>query len=129
MALSSDYLQYVLEQLAKLPSVSYRRMFGGAGLYSDATFFAIIASDTLYFKVDDETRPVYESRGMGAFRPYKDRPEWSMSYFEVPADVLEDADELIVWARGAVRAAARVAESKRPVRKSAKKKQAARRKK
>lgn len=114
MPLSNDYLQYVLEQLAKLPSVNYRRMFGGAGLYSDVTFFAIIASDTLYFKVDDKTRLAYEARGMGAFRPYKDRPEWSMSYFEVPADVLEDADELVVWARGAVRVAARSSSSRPP---------------
>jgi TfoX/Sxy family transcriptional regulator of competence genes len=37
-----------------------------------------------------------------------------MSYYEVPADVLEDADELVVWARRAVEAAlAKTAVSKR----------------
>jgi DNA transformation protein len=122
MTISSDYLRYVLDQLAKLPSVSSRRMFGGVGLYSEAVFFGIIDNDTLFFKVDDETRSAYVSRGMAPFRPYRDRPEVSMSYFEVPPDVLEDADELISWARGAVRAAVRTAESKRASKSSKKKK-------
>ena len=36
---------------------------------------------------------------MTAFRPYKDRPEVSMTYFTIPADVLDDAEELVTWAR------------------------------
>lgn len=113
MPVSSDYSQYVLEQLARLPRVTSRRMFGGVGLYSDGVFFGIIANDTVFFKVDDSTRDRYVERGSEPFRPYKDRPEVSMSYFQVPADVLEDADELVPWARAAVRAAAASAASKR----------------
>jgi DNA transformation protein and related proteins len=113
MAVSSDYLQYVLEQLARLPRVTSRRMFGAIGLYSDGVFFGIIDNDTLFFKTDDSTRENYVARGSEPFRPYKDRPEVSMSYFQVPADVLEDADELVPWARAAVRAGAASAETKR----------------
>lgn len=105
MPVSSDYLQYVLEQLARLPRVTSRRMFGGIGLYSDGVFFGIIDNDTLFFKTDDSTRERYVALGSQPFRPYKDRPEVSMSYFHVPVEVLEDADELVPWARGAVRAA------------------------
>lgn len=64
MAASSEYLQYVLEQLSGLGGVTARRMFGGAGLYQDQHFFGIITSDTLYFKVDDTNREDYEARGM-----------------------------------------------------------------
>jgi DNA transformation protein len=113
MPVSSDYLQYVLEQLASMPGVTSRRMFGGVGLYSDGVFFGIIADDGLFFKVDDSTRESYTARGSGPFRPYKDRPAVSMSYFQVPADVLEDADELVPWARTAVRAATVSARTKR----------------
>lgn len=113
MPVSSDYLQYVLEQLSRLPAVTSRRMFGGVGLYSGGVFFAIIDNDTVFFKVDDGTRGGYTSRGSEPFRPYKDRPDVSMSYFQVPADVLEDADELVPWARAAVRAATASAETKR----------------
>ncbi len=106
MPVSSAYVDYVLEQVARTGRVTSRRMFGGVGLYSDGQFFGLIADDTLYFKVGDETRPAYEARGMIPFRPYEDRPEVSMSYYTVPADILDDAEELVIWARRAVAIAA-----------------------
>jgi DNA transformation protein len=105
MAVGRDYLGYVLEQLAALSQVRARRMFGGVGLYSDDIFFAIISDDTVYLRVDDLSRADFVARGMAAFRPYADRPEVSMSYFEVPADVLEDAGTFVEWSRRAVAAA------------------------
>jgi len=105
MPVSSDYLNYVLEQLAGLAGVSARRMFGGAGLYCDEFFFALIDNDTLYLRVNDANRADFTTRGMGQFRPYADRPELSMSYYETPADVLEDPAQLVSWARRSVAAA------------------------
>jgi len=105
MAVSSDYLDYVHDQLSGLGGVSSRRMFGGAGLYCDEFFFALIDDDTLYLRVNDANRADFTTRGMGQFRPYADRPELSMSYYETPADVLEDAAALVAWARRSVAAA------------------------
>ena len=102
MAVTQDFLQYVLEQLAGLGRVTPRRMFGAVGLYHGERFFGIIADDTLYFKVNDSNRGDYEARSMGRFRPYADRPQLSMTYYEVPADTLEDADECTAWARKSV---------------------------
>jgi len=107
MTLSADFLAYVLDQLAALDNVSSRRMFGGAGLYCDELFFGLISDDTLYLRVDDSNRADYTARGAGPFRPYADRPELSMSYFEAPADVLEDARQLAEWARRSVAVAKR----------------------
>ena len=84
MPYSADYLQYVLEQLAGLGGATSRRMFSGAGLYHEEVFFGLIASDTLYFRVDDDNRPDYEALGMARFRPYKDKPTLSLNYYEVP---------------------------------------------
>jgi DNA transformation protein and related proteins len=106
MAVSSDYLAYVLEQLAELPHVSSRRMFGAVGLYADELFFGLIDDDTLYLRVDDRNRADYATRGMAPFRPYKDKPLLSMSYYETPAEVLEDALELLSWARRSLEVAA-----------------------
>jgi DNA transformation protein len=106
MAVTDDYLQYVLEQLAGLGRVTPRRMFGGVGLYHEERFFGLIAGDTLYFKVNDSNRGDYEARGMSRFRPFPDKPYWSMTYYEVPADTLEDADECMAWARKSVAIAA-----------------------
>jgi DNA transformation protein len=99
MAVSDEFLQYVLEQLAGLEHVAHRRMFGGIGLYLNERIFGLIFADILYFKVNDSNRGDYETRGMSRFRPYADKPLLSMTYYEVPADVLEDADECAAWAR------------------------------
>ena len=100
MRVSEGFRAYVLDQLEGLGGVHARAMFGGVGLYADDLFFGIMAADTLYFKVDDSNRREYEAAGMAAFKPYADRPE-TMSYYQVPADVLEDAGLLVAWARRA----------------------------
>ena len=117
MAVSADFLAYVLEQLARVAGVSSRRMFGGAGLYSDECFFGLIAEDTLYLRVDDGNRAHFTARGMERFRPYADRPELSMNYYETPAEVLEDPEELSLWAAESI-AAARVAAAGKPARRA-----------
>jgi len=95
MAVSSEYLDYVHDQLSGLGGVTSRRMFGGAGLYCDEFFFALIDNDTLYLRVNDANRADFTTRGMSQFRPYPDSPQLSMSYYETPADVLEDAAALV----------------------------------
>jgi DNA transformation protein len=107
MRVTDGFRAFVLEQLAGVDSVRAHPMFGGIGLYANDVFFGILAADALYLKVDDSNRGQYEAEGMTAFQPYADKP-MSMSYYQVPARVLEDGDELTVWARASVRAAARV---------------------
>jgi DNA transformation protein and related proteins len=100
MSVSDNYRTYIVEQLAALPALSTRRMFGGLGIYSDAWFFALIDDDVLFFKVDDSNRDDYVSRGMKAFMPFPGQP--SLGYFQVPPDVIEEAEELARWARRSV---------------------------
>jgi DNA transformation protein len=106
MPVSPDYRDYVLEQLTCLGHVTGRSMFGGVGLYLDDVFFALIASDVLYFKVDDRTRRAYETAGMSAFKPYPNRSV-TMNYYEVPVEVLEDEDRLRTWGLQALEVARR----------------------
>lgn len=99
---TSSFLDFVLDQLAPLGEVTAQRMFGGHGLYRGEVFFAIVWKSRLFFKVDDDSRKDYEARGMKPFRPSS--KQTLSSYFEVPVEVLEDAREIAVWARRAVRA-------------------------
>jgi len=101
MPVSDDYLAYVVDQLTCLGRVESKRMFGGVGIYFKDLFFAIIADDCLYFKVDDSNRPDYEAAGMEPFRPFEDKTA-TMSYYEVPIDVLENRDRLRDWAQKAL---------------------------
>jgi len=121
MTVSADYLAYVIDQLAPFAQVTSRRMFGGAGLYADGLFFALIAEEELYFKVGDSNREDYVSRGYRPFRPFPDKPEMpSMNYYQVPADILEDPDELQQWARKALAVAAAAAAAKSKPRRASK---------
>jgi DNA transformation protein and related proteins len=106
MRVTDGFRAFVLEQLAGVESVRARAMFGGIGLYADDVFFGILAADALYLKVGDSNRGQYEAEGMTAFQPYAYKP-MTMSYYQVPARVLEDGDELTAWARASVRVAAR----------------------
>lgn len=118
MAVSNDYRIFILEQLQSAGRVTARRMFGGVGLYLDGLFFALIDDDTLYFKADDSNRARFERAGSKPFCPFPDRPTQAMSYWQVPAEVLEDAEELAVWAREALTVAL-AARTRRPVRRLA----------
>jgi DNA transformation protein len=117
MSVSNGYRTYIVDQLAALPALSTRRMFGGIGLYSSEWFFALIDDDVLFFKVDDANRADYTSRRMKAFMPFPDRP--SLGYFQVPADVIEEAEELARWARRSVEVAQRAGQKKMSRRKPA----------
>ena len=97
MAVSQEYLDYVIDQLTGLGPVKSRRMFGGAGLYLEGVFFALIADDALYFKVDDTNRPEYLAAGTGPFKPFGN-DSYEMSYYEVPGEVLEDPELVKDWA-------------------------------
>jgi DNA transformation protein and related proteins len=111
MTVSPSFRTFVLEQLGRsVPGIRGKSMFGGVGIYARDVFFALIADDTLYFKVDESNRPEFEARGMEPFRPYGEHGE-VMGYYRVPEDLLDDAELLGQWAEQAIVVARR---AKRP---------------
>jgi len=104
MRVSSGFRAFVLDQLAGLPGIHDRAMFGGVGLYANDMFFGILASDVLYFKVDDSNRQEYESAGSEPFRPYPGQT-MTMGYYAVPIEIVEDEMTLVRWAARAVNVA------------------------
>ena len=99
MAVSDEFIDYVIDQLAAWNEVSARRMFGGAGLNCEGKMFGLIADDVAYLKVDDSNREDFIKAGSSPFNPYPDKVKTAvMSYYEIPADVLENPDELARWA-------------------------------
>jgi DNA transformation protein len=81
----------VAETLRDLGDVSWRKMFGGAGLYLGGAMFALVDPDAqLHLKVDDTNRARFEAAGSERFR--------RMPYYAVPAEVLDDPALLLEWA-------------------------------
>ena len=91
----------MLEQLAALPGLRCKRMFGGHGLYSGDVFFGIVFDGRLYFKTNPDTLPDYLAQNSLVFAPSE--KQVLKNYREVPVDILEDGTSLTAWARKAVR--------------------------
>ncbi len=112
MPVSPDFRDFVLEMLEPFGPISFRPMFGGGGLYrSDVMFALITRSDVLYFRTDDHNKPDYEDAGMGPFVTNAEK-QTIMPYHEVPADVMEETEEMCIWARKAFDAALRAQKNK-----------------
>ena len=112
MSASQGFVELLKDALSGLGPVSVRRMFGGAGVYSDGVMFGLIADDTLYLKVDAGTAGAYEAEGLDPF-VYTGRGKTiTMSYRRAPERLLDDADEMAGWARTALGVARRAAAAK-----------------
>lgn len=94
------FKDYCLEQLEGLGRVTARAMFGGHGLYFGAVFFGIVFRGKLYFRTDGDTRTAYVEQGMEPFRPSE--TQTLKTYYEVPGEVLEKAEDAVRWAGQAV---------------------------
>ncbi len=91
-----SFKDFVLDQLGGLRGLTCRSMFGGYGLYRDDIFFGIIQKGRLYFKTDEASRDLYRAQGMKPFRP--NARQTLKTYYEVPADIIEDAEQCAAWA-------------------------------
>lgn len=95
-----SFKDFILDQLVGLDDVQARRMFGGFGLYRDETFFGIVHQGKLFFKVDESTVGAYRRHKMKPFRP--NARQTLKSYYQVPVEIIEDADQLCEWVARAV---------------------------
>lgn len=116
----SGFLSYLLEDvLHDIKDVTARAMFGGYGLYKNGIVFGIIADDELYFKVDDKNRAQYEACDSEPFTyEAKKGKKIVMSYWKVPADILEDPEALPKWIDASVEASKRSKNKKKSLKPS-----------
>jgi DNA transformation protein len=118
---------FLIDLFSNFGPVTIRRMFSGFGVSVDGTNFALALRSGLYFRADDQTIPQFEAEGSKPFS-YQTRSKTITvnSYWELPARLFDDAEDLSAWARAALAAAQRAALKKRPkARKAAKEKVAA----
>jgi DNA transformation protein and related proteins len=102
-----SFKEFVRDQLAALPGLRLKAMFGGCGVYQANQFFGIIMDGRLYLRIDPHLANEYVARGLSPFTYQKGKRVISLNYFEVPASVLENRDELLGAARQAIQAADR----------------------
>ena len=115
--------EFLTDLFADFGPVTIRRMFSGYGISADGTNFALSLRAGLYFRADEVTIPQFEAEGSKPFS-YQTRARTVTvnSYWQLPARLFDDTEELSQWARAALAAAQRAAVKKRPkARKGAKK--------
>jgi DNA transformation protein len=95
----SNFAEYVIHDLlGNIAGISARAMFGGHGLYLDGVIFGIIADDQIFFKTDKITQAKYEALGSKPFTYAVGKTKSvSMSYWELPAEIMDDPNELRKW--------------------------------
>jgi DNA transformation protein and related proteins len=114
---------FLIDLFSDFGPVTIRPMFSGFGVSADGINFALALRAGLFFRADDQTIPRFEAEGSKPFQ-YQTRAKTVTvnSYWQLPARLFDDPEELTGWARAALAAAQRAAVRKRPkARKPAKK--------
>ena len=106
---------FLIDLFADFGPVTIRKMFSGYGISADGTNFALSLRAGLYFRADEQTIPQFEAEGSKPFQ-YQTRAKTVTvnSYWQLPARLFDDSEELASWARAALAAAQRAALRKRP---------------
>lgn len=91
----TSFRDYIVEDvLGELEGIAAKGMFGGWGVYHNGIIFGLILGDELYFKVDDTNRALYEALDSHPFTYEKQGKTFTLSYWSVPEQVMEDKERL-----------------------------------
>ncbi|QMW23486.1 TfoX/Sxy family protein [Sandaracinobacteroides saxicola] len=104
---------YLVESLEPLGHVRIRAMFGGHGVGIDGFSIGLVGDDTLYLKVDGQTKPIFEAEGLEPFTYDGKGKPIAMSYHRAPDAAMDDPDILREWAALALAAARRAKKPKK----------------
>jgi DNA transformation protein and related proteins len=113
---------FLIDLFADFGPVTIRPMFSGFGISVDGVNFAMSLRAGLFFRADAQTIPRFQAEGSKPFQYQTSKRSVTVaSYWQLPARLFDDPDELAEWARAALGAAQRAALKKRPkARKTAK---------
>ncbi len=114
MSRRSEFVEFVIDQMAFIGRPRVRSMFGGYGIYRDDRIFAIIVDERLYFKADPVTRAEFEAKGLRPFTYVARGKSVTMQYFEAPPEVFEEPDAMRDWSQKAYGAAIRAVKTRTP---------------
>jgi DNA transformation protein len=115
--MASGFQDFLAELFEPVGGVSFRKMFGGIGVFRQGLMFALVADDTLYLKTDENSETAFKAEGSGPFvYDGKGRPV-TMQYWRLPERLYDEPEEFRQWALNAFAVADR-AQGEKPKRKS-----------
>jgi len=103
MSASPEFIDYVKDLFKPLGNLTEGKFFGGFAFKSGNKQFAMIMGNTLYFCVNDNTRPQYEKLEMTPFSYSTKKGIVNVKkYYSAPEELFEDNEALIEWANTAI---------------------------
>jgi len=103
MSASQEFVEYVRDLLSPLGELTDGDFFGGFAFKYDTKQFSMIMGNTLYFCVNEKTRPKYEGLKMSPFSYSTKKGLVKVrKYYSVPEELFEDRERFIAWANEAI---------------------------
>lgn len=104
--------EFIRDLFAPFGPVAVKRMFGGAGLWSEGSMFGLVFDGAIFLKVDETSIPDFEREGSRPFVYTRTKSPGrvgraSLSYWRLPERLYDDPEELAVWAARALAIAER----------------------
>lgn len=102
MAVSESYLNFIEDQLQGINDLSFKKMFGGIGVFQNGKMFGLINSkDVFHLKADDELANEFIEMGsekMGS----KGKSKSGMPYYSINEKLLENKDLLLSYVQKSI---------------------------
>lgn len=94
----SGLVDHVIDSLAHIGRVEYKRFFGGWSLHLHGRQFACVIRNELYFAAEGKVREALNAAGSVPFTYEKaGRTVIVAKYQSAPSACLDDPDELCAW--------------------------------
>ena len=99
--------EFIRELFSPFGAVTVKRMFGGAGIWSEGLMFGLVFDGAIFLKVDETSIPEFEREGSRPFVYTRAKSKGrvgraSLSYWRLPERLYDDPEELAVWAARAL---------------------------
>src|SRR6476620_8140365 len=110
MVASTEFANFLRDQLAPLGYITMRRMFGKTGVFCEGVMFGMVTENILYLRVDGQNRATLkEAEAFPSLNYVKNGRTIDLSFWRAPDRLFDEHEELVAWARAALAAAHRVA--------------------
>ena len=94
---NQETLKHILDLLDDEEGISYKRMFGGYGLFKNDLAVALILRSEIYMKVDQSNKHDYETAFSKPFTYRKNGKDIALSNWSIPSEILEDKELFVEW--------------------------------
>tara|TARA_B100001741_G_C16470535_1_gene559788 strand:- start:124 stop:471 length:348 start_codon:yes stop_codon:yes gene_type:complete len=98
-------LDHALDLLHEEEGISYKRMFGGFGLFKNEISVALILDSGIYMKVNNSNKQDYVNAGSIPFSYVRNGKEIKLSNWLIPYEIMETEELFVEWFNKSYKAA------------------------